>query len=66
MNPLVSLLCSRQSLGPKHLVDPGPGDAELAQMAEAALHAPDHGELMPVRFAVVRGAARARLAALFA
>jgi nitroreductase len=35
-------------------------------MAAAALRAPDHGGLVPFRFAVVRGAARQRLAALFA
>jgi len=34
-------------------------------MAEAALRAPDHGELVPFRFKVVRGDARERLAALY-
>jgi nitroreductase len=34
-------------------------------MAQAALHAPDHAELVPFRFKVVRGAARERLAELF-
>ena len=34
-------------------------------MAEAALHAPDHERLVPFRFAVVRGAARERLAQLY-
>jgi nitroreductase len=58
-------LLARQSQGGKHLVEPGPGDAELAQMAAAALRAPDHAELVPFRFAVVRGAARERLAHLF-
>jgi nitroreductase len=56
---------SRHSQGGKHLVEPGPADADLAQMAAAALRAPDHGELVPFRFAVVRGAARERLATLF-
>jgi nitroreductase len=59
-------LLSRQSLGGKHLIDPGPSDAELCRMATAALRAPDHAELAPFRFAVVRGAAREQLAALFA
>jgi nitroreductase len=59
-------LLSRQSLGGKHLGEPGPDDAALALMAEAALRAPDHAELAPFRFAVVRGAARERLADLFA
>lgn len=59
-------LLARQSLGGKHLGEPGPDDAALAVMAEAALRAPDHAELVPFRLAVVRGAARERLAELFA
>jgi len=62
----LDLLLSRHSLGGKHLAEPGPDDAQLRLMAEAALHAPDHAELVPFRFAIVRGAARARLAELFA
>lgn len=34
-------------------------------MAQAALKAPDHAELVPFRFQVIRGAARERLAHLF-
>lgn len=63
---LLALLLARQSVGIKHLVEPGPGEAELRRMADAALRAPDHGGLVPFRFVVVRGAARERLAALFA
>jgi nitroreductase len=59
-------LLARQSVGIKHLAEPGPADAELQRMAEAALRAPDHAGLVPFRFVVVRGAARARLAGLFA
>ena len=66
MNIALDLLCSRHSQGAKHLVEPGPDDAALARMAEAALHAPDHAEQVPFRFVVVRGAARERLAELFA
>jgi nitroreductase len=65
MTPIDALL-SRHSLGGKHLAEPGPDDAQLRVMAEAALHAPDHAELVPFRFAVVRGAAREALARLFA
>lgn len=64
--PALSALLARQSLGGKHLGEPGPDDAALSLMAEAALRAPDHAELVPFRFAVVRGAARERLAELFA
>lgn len=65
MNPTLQTLIGRHSLGGKHLVEPGPGDAELALLAEAALHAPDHAEMVPFRFAWVRGEARQALAALF-
>lgn len=59
-------LCGRYSVGPKHLQEPGPDDAQLALMLQAALRAPDHGELRPWRLALVRGEARAHMAALFA
>jgi nitroreductase len=63
-DPLAHLL-ARQSVGIKHLAEPGPDDAELRRMADAALRAPDHAGLVPYRFAVVRGEARVRLAELF-
>lgn len=62
----VALLINRHSLGIKHLVEPGPDDGALSRMIAAALKAPDHAELTPFRFAVIRGEARERLAALFA
>lgn len=64
-HPVLAVLLSRRSLGVKHLVEPGPDDAALRAMAAVALRAPDHAELVPFRFRVVRGAARERLAALF-
>jgi nitroreductase len=48
------------------LGEPGPGDADLRLIFQAAVRAPDHGRLRPWRFFVVRGAARARLSELFA
>jgi nitroreductase len=65
-NPVLASLLSRHSLGGKHLVEPGPDATQVALMVEAALHAPDHAELVPFRFKVARGAARQRLADLFA
>jgi len=59
-------LLSRYSVGPKHLVEPGPDDGQLALMVQAALRAPDHAELVPWRFKLVRGAAKEGMAALFA
>ncbi|OWQ91617.1 nitroreductase [Roseateles aquatilis] len=59
------LLLSRGSVGPKHLTAPGPDEAQLRLMVEAALHAPDHAALVPFRFKVVRGEARGRMSALY-
>lgn len=64
--PALEALLTRQSVGAKHLAEPGPDDAALRAMAQAALRAPDHAGLVPFRFVVVRDAARERLAGLFA
>jgi nitroreductase len=58
-------LLSRYSLGGKYLTEPGPTSAEIELIAKAALRAPDHGEITPFRFVIVRGDARKRLANLF-
>lgn len=64
--PSLNSLLGRYSVGGKHLRDPAPDAAALHVMTEAALRAPDHGGLVPFRFALVRGGmARARLADLF-
>lgn len=63
---VLQALLSRYSVGPKHLVEPGPSPADLKLMVEAALRAPDHAELLPFRFKFVRGEARAQMAELFA
>jgi nitroreductase len=62
--PLSSLL-HRYSLGGKDLAEPGPTKDELQLIAQAALRAPDHSELIPFRFVIVEGLARERLADLF-
>src|SRR5580698_10687433 len=59
----IAVLLSRASV--KGLGEPGPGDAELRTIFEAAVRAPDHGKLRPWRFFVVRGDARQRLSDLF-
>jgi nitroreductase len=64
-NVALQSLLSRQSVGIKHLREPGPNDDQLQRMAGAALRAPDHAGLVPFRFAVVRGPARDRLGDLF-
>ena len=44
---------ARRSIG--RLVEPAPSEAELRTILEAAAAAPDHGELRPFRFTVLRG-----------
>lgn len=60
-----TLMQSRQTILPKHLMAPGPDDAQLALLLQAAASAPDHGRLLPWRFVVVPPSARARLAEVF-
>jgi nitroreductase len=55
----LDVLLSRQSHWP--LVEPGPADADLEQIFDAALRAPDHGRLRPWRFVFIRGEARGDL-----
>ncbi len=64
-HPSLQALLDRHSTGPRHLTEPGPSDAELLTLAEAALRAPDHAALVPFRFRAVRGDARRRMAELF-
>ncbi|WP_433695089.1 nitroreductase family protein [Paraburkholderia phenoliruptrix] len=50
-------LLSRRSHWP--LAEPGPSDAELGLIFDAAMRAPDHGALRPWRFVLIRDDARA-------
>ena len=52
MDTLDAIL-ARRSIG--RLVEPAPSDSELQQLLEAAAAAPDHGELKPWKFVVLRG-----------
>ncbi|MGJ2409028.1 nitroreductase family protein, partial [Salmonella enterica subsp. enterica serovar Paratyphi A] len=61
-----ALIQSRQTILPKRLGAPGPNAAELAQILQAAAHAPDHGQLVPWRFVLVPDASRPMLAGVFA
>lgn len=62
----MSALLSRISVPPRLLIEPGPSQSDIDAMLKAAMRAPDHGNLRPVRFILVRGAARANLGDLFA
>ncbi|CAM3906823.1 putative NAD(P)H nitroreductase YdjA [Pseudomonas reidholzensis] len=48
------------------LTDPAPNAAQREALFQAALRAPDHGQLRPWRFLTVEGAARDKLGELFA
>lgn len=52
----LDLLFRRRSIG--RLTEPAPTDAELELLLRAAAAAPDHGELRPWRFVVLRDAAK--------
>jgi nitroreductase len=65
LSPIDALL-TRASLSPRLLAEPGPSDAQLDLIIDAALRAPDHGNLKPVRFILIRGDARARFGDMMA
>jgi nitroreductase len=54
-------LNQRRSVPSRQLGEPGPSDAQLAQLLQAAIRVPDHGKLAPWRLLLVRGEARHRL-----
>jgi nitroreductase len=58
-------LLSRRSIPALQLQEPGPSQAQIDLAIEAALAAPDHGALRPLRLVLIRGAARQRLSDLF-
>jgi nitroreductase len=62
---VLALIGSRQSVMPKRLLAPGPDDAQLRQMVDAAACAPDHRGLRPWRLVRIADAQRAALADLF-
>ena len=60
----LSLLKTRRSGKPRDLVAPGPTEAELDQILNIAVRAPDHGKLSPWRFVIVGRDQRQALAEL--
>jgi nitroreductase len=52
-NPVLATIRSRKHAGALLLDRPGPTEAEMAAVLEAAAAAPDHGKLVPFRFVVV-------------
>jgi nitroreductase len=60
-NPVLALLARRRSSKPMMLAEPGPSPAELDRILTIAARVPDHKKLVPWRFIVIEGDARARL-----
>jgi nitroreductase len=61
----ISLLAARRNVSPRRLQAPGPDDACLRRIVDAAGHAPDHGRLQPWRFVLIPEHRRPDLAARF-
>ncbi len=60
----LSLLATRRSGKPRDMIAPGPDEAQLRTILEAATRVPDHGKLAPWRFVVVSADQREALATL--
>src|SRR5262245_51394135 len=58
-NPALDLLLSRRSVSANSLGEPGPSADELQAMLRAAARVPDHKKLVPWRFLLFQGEARA-------
>ena len=58
-NPVIDHLLSRRSVSANSLGEPGPTEAELRSILTAAARVPDHKKLVPWRFLVFQGDARA-------
>jgi nitroreductase len=58
-NPVLSTIRARKHAGALMLDRPGPTEAEMEAILEAAAAAPDHGKLVPFRFVVVPDERRA-------
>jgi nitroreductase len=62
---VLTLIGSRHSVAPKRLQAPGPDDAQLLRMVDAAACAPDHRGLRPWRLLRIADHQRGALADLF-
>ena len=62
---LWNLMAARRHVGLRRLLAPGPDEAALDRILEAAAQAPDHGQLLPWRFVLVPQHRRADLGAAF-
>jgi nitroreductase len=58
MTDALELLKTRKSISAAFLAEPGPSEAELAEILTVAVRVPDHGKLTPWRFILFQGDAR--------
>lgn len=63
---VIDFLSRRRSVKPDKLVSPAPSDAELQQILQIAARVPDHKKLVPWRFVVFQGDARAQFGEIIA
>ncbi len=66
MNDVIAMLAARRSVKPDLLAEPGPSPDELNTILTVAARVPDHKKLVPWRFIVFQGEARAKVGELFA
>lgn len=66
MPSLIDMLLTRRSAKPALLREPGPTPDELQQILTAAARVPDHKKLVPWRFVVFEGEARAKFGEVLA
>lgn len=66
MNDFINLLETRRSAPVPFLVAPGPTPDQIETLLTVAARVPDHGKLVPWRFILFAGEARARAGAIVA
>jgi nitroreductase len=66
MADALQFLKTRKSFSSAMLGEPGPSEAQLAEMLSVAVHVPDHGKLAPWRMLVFAGDARREAGELLA
>ena len=65
-NPTIAHLLTRRSVSANSLGEPGPSQDEIEQILTAAARVPDHKKLVPWRFLLFQGDARAAFGEILA
>ena len=66
MPDIIDFLKTRRSVKPREMSGPGPSSAELETILTIGARVPDHGKIVPWRFIVFEGDARAKAGEIFA